>query len=96
MSANIKKNILINHCRYCNHEEEVKNDNYIISASILKKEEEDNIINPAICDDSTYPQSKTEKCSNKDCTNSKVIYIIAKKTLQYTYICCQCKESWTN
>ena len=96
MSANNKKNKLINHCRYCNHEEEVKSDNYIISYSLLKKEEEDNTINPAICYDSTYPQSLTEKCSNKECKDSKVIYIISKRTLQYTYVCCKCKESWTN
>ena len=84
MKEKINQGKLYNYCRYCSHEEEVKTSNYRTSYSILKKEEEDIIINPAICYDSTYPQSKTEiciKCKEKykfqsNLYNSKKLYNI--------------------
>ena len=85
---------IIFYCMVCNYEEKANTAKYYYKDYGEQKCQNYRIETyKSLCDDATIPITKTEKCKNKDCKDSKIIFIKCN-TLNNIYICCKCNDYW--
>jgi len=97
---------LINYCKNCSKEIELKSDNksILIFENNYEKEKINYklFVNPYIKYDPTLPRVNNLVCPNNKCTKKKnedneVIYIkYDNENMKYLYYCVYCEEFWVN